>query len=312
MRASNASSHLFSGSWLAETDLVRVGRWSCNREAAPAWSSARVQSWPMVTFCHNGAFKVGSSRRADLIDRAACMVVAKDREYATLRLVHGTGSDVAVRPDVFAELLGTSGQPFPAGRALGVDDLSRSLSADAVLRESCLAAEVLRSASQPVDHLVLEESVMQLLASILDPTPSALPARSNGRVERARAYLAEYFCERVSLSQVAAAARTSSFHLCRLFRASVGMSLHRYQTRLRLFSAVRELVDPACSLADLALRLGFSHQSHLGQAFRREFGMTPTQARLSLASGRICRRVARETSFAARLGSNGVRLAPLS
>jgi AraC-like DNA-binding protein len=277
------TSQPFTDNWLAATDLVRVGYWSGNREAPPAWTPGRIQSWPTMTFCHAGAFKVGSSRHTEVVDRAACMIVAEDREYATLRLVHGSGSDVAVRPDVFAELIG-SPRKSGAGAALGVDRLSRVLPTAAVFEEARLSASV----EQSKGDLQLEERVLRLLAAILGTRASPATVKPNGRVDIARAYLSEYFSERLSLRQVASVAHTSPYHLCRLFRKATGMSLHRYQIRLRLFAAVRELVDPECSLADLAHRLGFCHQSHLGQAFRREFGIPPHEARRSLACSSRC------------------------
>jgi AraC-like DNA-binding protein len=55
--------------------------------------------------------------------------------------------------------------------------------------------------------------------------------------------------------------------------------LYRYLTRLRLRAALERLADGARDLTALALELGFSSHSHFADAFRREFGRTPSDVR---------------------------------
>ena len=57
------------------------------------------------------------------------------------------------------------------------------------------------------------------------------------------------------------------------------MPLHRYLTRLRLRAALERLAGGANDLTALALDLGFSSHSHFADAFRREFGRTPSAVR---------------------------------
>lgn len=82
-----------------------------------------------------------------------------------------------------------------------------------------------------------------------------------------------------SLHDVADAACCSYFHLVRLFRAHTGLGLHAYREQLRLAAALQRLDEGEADLAALAHDLGYSSQSHLGSAFRREVGVTPAQAR---------------------------------
>jgi len=68
----------------------------------------------------------------------------------------------------------------------------------------------------------------------------------------------------------------SPFHLCRVFRAHTGYSLHRFQTELRLRMALDQLDEFRGDLAGLAVDLGFTHHSHLTRSFRLAFGATPS------------------------------------
>jgi AraC-like DNA-binding protein len=71
----------------------------------------------------------------------------------------------------------------------------------------------------------------------------------------------------------------SPFHLARVFRERAGVPVHRYLTRLRLRAALERLSDGADDLTALALDLGFSSHSHFTDAFRREFGRSPSDVR---------------------------------
>jgi AraC-like DNA-binding protein len=56
--------------------------------------------------------------------------------------------------------------------------------------------------------------------------------------------IARQFTENLSLSDIAAAAQSSVFHLARTFKARTGFSLHAYRNRLRLRAALERMRDP--------------------------------------------------------------------
>jgi AraC family transcriptional regulator len=98
-------------------------------------------------------------------------------------------------------------------------------------------------------------------------------------VQDAKTLLQQRFRERLRLDDVARALHVSTFHLCRLFKEETGMPIHRYLNHLRLRYALRELVQGETELAELAMAVGFSCQSHFTTAFRKEFGVSPGEAR---------------------------------
>lgn len=75
-------------------------------------------------------------------------------------------------------------------------------------------------------------------------------------------------------------------HLDRAF-APENTTLSRYIHDRRLELARQELIGSAAaspSIADIAAKWGFSSQAHFARAFRRQFGMAPTQMRAAASA----------------------------
>lgn len=95
-------------------------------------------------------------------------------------------------------------------------------------------------------------------------------------VRRAMELLRERLAETVVLDDLASHAGLDKFHLCRAFRAQIGMPPHAYLTRLRIMRA-KELLAAGMKPSDVALRVGLYDQSQLNRHFRRIVGTTPGQ-----------------------------------
>lgn len=138
------------------------------------------------------------------------------------------------------------------------------------------------------DPLWVEEGAIRLATRVLhraaedsDPQParraSARAAQLHrDQAEHARQILALRFRERCSLEGLAGRVGVSVFHLCRVFRRHTRLTLHEYQTELRLRHALDELQERGADISQIALDVGFSSHSHFTAAFRRRFGLTPS------------------------------------
>jgi AraC-like DNA-binding protein len=87
-----------------------------------------------------------------------------------------------------------------------------------------------------------------------------------------------------SLVELARAVHYSPFHLSRVFREVMGLTLSRYRTRLRLHDVLTRL-DGASDLNRLAADAGFADHSHMTRTFVTHLGRTPSALRDSLRSG---------------------------
>jgi AraC family transcriptional regulator len=101
------------------------------------------------------------------------------------------------------------------------------------------------------------------------------------RVERARCYIHANASRSITLDEVAAQAALSRFHLTRSFAEVFGLPPLSYHRRLRLDAAARLLCDEGVSATELAERLGYASLSAFTRAFRQNFGVPPSLARLA-------------------------------
>jgi AraC family transcriptional regulator len=84
---------------------------------------------------------------------------------------------------------------------------------------------------------------------------------------------------RVALRFVAKQVGMSYFHFSRAFKQSLGMTPTNYIAERRIERAKKLMQDTALPISEIALRSGFSSQSHFTTSFRRLSGVTPRSFR---------------------------------
>ncbi|MBN2352992.1 MAG: AraC family transcriptional regulator [Spirochaetales bacterium] len=99
------------------------------------------------------------------------------------------------------------------------------------------------------------------------------------RMNAALDYIEEHLEENVDWMRAAAGANCSTRHFLRMFEALAGMGPGEYVRRRRLSRAALELSRGGVKVIDLALRLGYETPDAFGRAFKRELGLTPSEAR---------------------------------
>ena len=115
------------------------------------------------------------------------------------------------------------------------------------------------------------------------PHAATAPAGQLGAMARQRVldYIEAHLGDDLSVAELARLVALSPDRFAHCFKASFGMSPHRYVRQRRIETALQWLRGSTRPIAQIALELGFASQSHFTQAFREHTGRTPSAARLS-------------------------------
>lgn len=122
---------------------------------------------------------------------------------------------------------------------------------------------------------------------VVRPPAVAVPTGARvAAVKRIFAVLERTITQVPALTTLAAMAGMSRSHFSRTFHAVAGRALRDYVRDLRLKRAYELMRTPGMSLTAVAVAAGFYDLPHFNKAFRRRFGMSPTEFRRASASPR--------------------------
>nr|WP_242038704.1 AraC family transcriptional regulator [Chroococcidiopsis sp. [FACHB-1243]] len=99
------------------------------------------------------------------------------------------------------------------------------------------------------------------------------------RLQQAIEYIHTHLERDLSLIEIAQVINVSPTYFASLFKRATGISPHQYVVQQRVERAKLLLSKTDLAIADIALQVGFSNQSHLTRHFKRLTGVTPKQAR---------------------------------
>ena len=267
---------------LFDSPLVQVGRFRCPA-SAPDFETA---SSPVEHYCFvfpRVAVSIEHEGRPAFVADPNTIPVYNAGRAFWRRHVRG-GDDrsdwFGVAPGVLREMLAERGRaaddedPFKFGWT--------PADAQVYLAQRQIYSYV-RDTAEP-DRLFVEEGVITMASRILagayraDGTPDGarLSAERRLLVERTREHLATSYATNLSLDRLARDVGVSVFHLCRVFKAQTGSTIHQYRTQLRIRHSLELLETNPGDILSTALDLGFSGHSHYTRTFHEAFGMAPS------------------------------------
>lgn len=157
------------------------------------------------------------------------------------------------------------------------------------------AQTALAHSASRFEPLAAEEALLALAGAVVRAAYAECPVRVSARRGKSdRDYthwtqelIASTFRLQHGLAEIAERVGVSPFHLCRVFKREVGMTIHEFRDRFRLRAALREMIDSKTPIAQIAAGVGYSSQSHFTDAFRTRFGLPPAECRKRLRAGVI-------------------------
>ena len=134
--------------------------------------------------------------------------------------------------------------------------------------------------ASPSRHAVYAESLAGSIATALLDIPGKTDTQPAARLTQAQmnrliSGMAARNDRRMSVAEMAAIVGLSESWFATAFKQTTGKTPLQWQLALRIEHAQDLLLASELNLADIAIRLGFSDQSHLTKAFRQVIGETP-------------------------------------
>jgi len=119
--------------------------------------------------------------------------------------------------------------------------------------------------------------MLAILASVAQKSPER--ARHVDPWQRARGRLSSDFSERVQIRTLAKELGLSEDHFIRRFKQRFGVSPNAWRVQARLHHAAQRLRSSDSSVKSLAFELGFEDAYSFTRAFKRHFGVLPSDIR---------------------------------
>jgi AraC-like DNA-binding protein len=102
-------------------------------------------------------------------------------------------------------------------------------------------------------------------------------------IRRAKDYVASHQSDPIKLKQIARALNVSTFHFCRRFKQTTGLTFVEYLNRIRIEKAKVLLHNHSLRISEIAYEVGFQTITHFNRIFRKLVGRSPTEFRIGSA-----------------------------
>lgn len=132
---------------------------------------------------------------------------------------------------------------------------------------------------KPIDVDDLEAALRKAISLLPEkPKESRLPADIAREI---KAYIDAHYGEDISLDLIAEKFYFSREYAGRIFRAQYGCAIYEYIQQVRMEKAGELLKNDKLSLQTVSDALGYSNANYFSKAFRRHYGMSPSEYRKS-------------------------------
>lgn len=155
-------------------------------------------------------------------------------------------------------------------------------------RVLALCEQILNPSDAPlvVQRLEVESKAIEIFASALSSlagaaTPMEGPDATLRHITRARAirgYIIDHAGENIDLTQVARSVGMSVESMQRSFKSAYGTTVVDFIREYRLHQARRAICEEGISISEAAYRAGYSSPANFSTAFKKLFGLTPSEA----------------------------------
>ena len=146
------------------------------------------------------------------------------------------------------------------------------------LQQSYMATRVIDKKKYRAMVTLLAAFSLQL-SKLACQIAAELSYESEASMSKAIDYIDDHLEESIHLDEVSSVVNISSFHFCRKFKESTGMTLTNYVAHRRIELVKEALLNTKRSVTDIAFHVGFQSLSQFNRSFKKVVGLCPTEFR---------------------------------
>jgi AraC-like DNA-binding protein len=168
--------------------------------------------------------------------------------------------------------------------SLAAQDLAVTIEMKRVINDICECKKTGEIKRLFTESKVLELLMLQLEQMQLDGEQagrSLIKPEDMEKLYRAKNILDKDFANPPTLRELSRTINLNEFKLKQGFKAYYGTPVYGYITRLRMETAKRMIIYERKSIGEVAHAVGFKHQAHLTDAFKKYYGILPSQVKLN-------------------------------
>ncbi len=154
----------------------------------------------------------------------------------------------------------------------GQDDQMR------LCHEKMFEADSLRQNRDLIMNSIMYEYLF-LLARKFPSTNTSVQEKKSGYVEKALQYIEAYYCDPITIQDIADNLNINRSYLHRLFKSFTGFSIQNYLLDYRIRQACILLRDTDLSIRVIAHSVSYADPLYFSRIFRQKMGMSPSEYR---------------------------------
>jgi two-component system, response regulator YesN len=133
----------------------------------------------------------------------------------------------------------------------------------------------------------LKGAAVKQLTHIVQHVQAWRNSQANGKLSKAKEYIAKYYHRPLTLEEVAEYVELSPYYFSKLFKDRFGVTFIDYLTEIRIEKAKQEMMDHSKSLKEICFLVGYNDPNYFSRVFKKQTGLSPTEYRKSIHSAHL-------------------------